>query len=575
MLKSSHKPSAAAVAPLPPGWSEHTAPSGHTYYYHAVSKESTYKRPGVEPDLVPQHPYAPVPAFSPYGAVPSLADPNVANAYMAQINAAQQKPQEQHNRGGYGGGRGGSRGGYEGRPKSQPVDKPRRKEPIPGCEPWILVYTKYSRRFVYNPEKKTSYWRIPEKLMPGILELDKARIRAKAAGDSEAKDEAQKPERPPGPSLPSVAPSGPPDVGQDDDSDFEEVEVTDDEGEGDDDGGHPSKRQRTEDPDVEEGEAPEFTEADIAMQLQAMGEDYGLEPGEYDDGNAENWPEGAEGVPFSEDDAKYLFKDLLNDFNINPYSPWDKLLEEGKIVDDLRYTALATTKARKECWDEWSREKIAELREQRARQEKKDPRIAYMAFLQEKATPKLYWPEFKRKYKKEPPMKDLHLSDKDREKAYREHINRLKMPQSTLKSDLNALLKAQPIHVLNNKSLSTGLPIQVLIDARYISLDPKVRDPLMEAYVSNLGPPPEDLDAVKDDVERAKQREAREKRERALEERNRVVEEQRRQREKGVAASKARLREEERELEMAMRVGKQGLQSQLANMQMDETKDAS
>ncbi|KPM38009.1 hypothetical protein AK830_g8569 [Neonectria ditissima] len=574
MLKSSHKPSAASVAPLPPGWSEHTAPSGHTYYYHAASKESTYKRPGVEPDLATQHPYAPVPAFSPYGAVPSLADPNVANAYMAQI-AAQQQPQDQQNRGGYGGGRGGGRGGYEGRPKPQPVDKPRRKEPIPGCEPWLLVYTKYSRRFVYNPEKKTSYWRIPEKLMPGILELDKARIRGKAAGDSEKKDEAQKPERTPGPSLPSAPTPGPPDAGQDDDSEYEEVEVTDDEGEGGDDiEGHASKRQRTQDPDDEE-EAPEFTEDDIAMQLQAMGEDYGLEPGEYDDGDAENWPEGAEGVPFSEDDAKYLFKDLLNDFGINPYSPWDKLLEEGKIVDDLRYTALGTTKARKECWDEWSREKIAELREQRARQEKKDPRIAYMAFLQEKATPKLYWPEFKRKYKKEPCMKDLHLSDKDREKAYREHINRLKMPQSTRKSDLNALLKAQPIHVLNNKSLSTGLPTQVLIDARYISLDPKVRDPLMEAYVSSLGPPPEDLDAVKDDVERTKQREAREKRERALEERNRVVEEQRRQREKGVAASKARLREEERELEMAMRVGKQGLQSQLANMQMDEAKEAS
>lgn len=565
MLRSTHKPSAAALAPLPPGWTEHTAPTGHTYFYHAESKESTYKRPGVEPAPVQLPVHGAAPAFSPYGAVPSLSDPNVANAYMAQFHASQQPTQNQN----HGGGHGGGRGGFEGRPKPAPVDKPRRKEAIPGCEPWILVYTKYSRRFVYNPIKKTSYWRIPEKLMPGILELDKARILGKAAGESESKDEGPKPA--PKPELP---PSRAPDAVQDDDSDYEEVEVTDDEGEGDDDNGeHPSKRQRTEEADQDA--VVEFTEADIAMQLQAMGEEYGLDPGEYDDGNAENWPEGAEGVPLSEDDAKYLFKDLLNDFNINPYSPWDKLLEEGKIVDDLRYTALGTTKERKECWDEWTREKIAELKEQRARQEKKDPRIAYMAFLQEKATPKLYWPEFKRKYKKESSMKDLQLSDKDREKAYREHIARLKMSQSTLKSDLTALLKAQPINLLNNKSLSTGLPTQILIDVRYISLEPKVRDPLIEAYVSNLAPLPEDLEAVKDDEDKKKQREAREKRERALEERNRAVEEQRRKREKDVAMSKARLREEERELEMAMRVGKQGLQSQLASMQQDKAKDAS
>ncbi|KNB04266.1 hypothetical protein FOXG_06444 [Fusarium oxysporum f. sp. lycopersici 4287] len=465
MLKSTHTPSAAALAPLPPGWSEHTAPTGHTYYYNAETKESTYKRPGVQPPLQPAQPQAP--AYPGYGSIPYLADPNVANAYMAQFN--QDNNGQRHN---------------------------------------------YSSRV---PQKNDA-----------------------------------------------------PVAGLDDDSEYEEVEVTDDEGEGEGDEEHPSKRQRTADPDADEDVPMEFTEADFAAQLQAMGDDYGLEPGDYDDGNAEEWPEGAEGVPLSEDDAKYLFKDLLNDFNINPYSPWEKLLEEGKIIDDLRYTALSTTKARRDCWDEWTREKIAELKEQRARQEKRDPRIAYMAFLQEKATPKLYWPEFKRKYKKEDVMKDHKITDKDREKAYREHIGRLKMPQSKLKSDLTALLKAQPVHLLNNKSLSTGLPDPVLTDIRFISLEPKIRDPLIEAYVSNLPPPPEDLDAAKDDEEQRKQRESREKREKALEERNRVVEEQKKKRDREVAASKARLRDEERELEMAMKVGKQGLQSQLASMKVAE-----
>jgi hypothetical protein len=48
--------------------------------------------------------------------------------------------------------------------------------------------------------------------------------------------------------------------------------------------------------------------------------------------------------------------------------------------------------------------------------------MPYLEFLQRNATPKLYWPEFKRKYKKEPEMRDSKLSDKDREKWYRDYI---------------------------------------------------------------------------------------------------------------------------------------------------------
>jgi len=194
-----------------------------------------------------------------------------------------------------------------------------------------------------------------------------------------------------------------------------------------------------------------------------------------------------------------------------------------------------------------------------------------MAFLQEKATPKLYWPEFKRKYKREEPMRDLHLSDKEREKAYREHIARLKLPQTKLKTDLTALLKAQPASRLHGRSLASGgggLPTQVLSDVRYISLAPAVRDPLVEAYVQTLPPPSgaeggEGAQTEEEEEQVRKDRESRERRERALRERDRAVEEQRRRRDREVAASKARLREGEREIDLAMRVDKRGLQSQL------------
>ncbi|KAK4236561.1 Pre-mRNA-splicing factor dre4 [Achaetomium macrosporum] len=582
-----YQPSPSALPPLPAGWTEHKAPTGHTYYYNAETKVSTYRRPGVAPfaPVAPVAPAAPAvvpaPASAPVAApmnpamssfvqhqmVPqiNLSDPAVANAFMAQYAQTQQPQQGQ--RGGFGAG---GRGGMQSRPRPQPVDKPRSKVAIPGCEPWILVYTKYGRRFVYNPVKNASYWRIPEKLMPAILELDQARIRQKAEGKTTEQEQEQQAQQNEGTTDAEKASSTPATEGQQaeaqhdyDSSEYEEVEVTDDEGaeDGDQDAeGSSRKRQRTEEPTANDAHA-EFTEADIAAQLAAMGAEYG------DDAEmGEDWEEGDEGLPLSESDARELFKDLLNDFNINPYSPWDKLMEEGKIFDDARYTVLPTTKARKEVWEEWSRAKIQELKERRAKEEKKDPRIPYLAFLQAKATPKLYWPEFRRKYKKEEPMKDPKLSDKDREKYYREHINRLKLPQATLKADLKKLLASVPPSQLNNQTPASHLPPQVLCDIRYISLDPQVRDPFIEAYIQGLGPPPEagEVAAEAEGEEEKKAREERRKREKVLQERERAVAEEKRRQEKRLQYERARLREKERELVRAMHVGKKGLVSQLA-----------
>ncbi|KAK0629381.1 hypothetical protein B0T17DRAFT_455590, partial [Bombardia bombarda] len=559
--------------PLLPGWTEHKAPTGHTYYYHAETKESTYKRPSMPTTN-------PAMSYLQHQAVPqiNLSDPAVANAFMAQYT--QPPPQQQHSqnqRGGFGGGRGRGGGqGFQPRPRPQPHDKPWAKVPIPNHDPWILVYTKYGRRFAYNPVKNASYWRIPEKLMPAVLELDQARIRQKAekaAGKASVEeggeDRAEGPTNIPGTSR--QAPEQEPEAAPHDydSSEYEEVEVTDDEdgderGDGDNKDGSAPKRQRT-DEQADSGPV-EFTEADIAAQLAAMGASYG---GGDDDENMEQeqeeWEEGDEGLPLSDSDARELFKDLLNDFRINPYSPWDKLIEEGKVFDDARYSVLPTTKARKDVWEEWSREKIVQLREQRAKEEKKDPRIPYMQFLADGATPKLYWPEFKRKYKKEACMRDAKLSDKDRERWYREHISRLKLPQATLKSDLKKLMESVPPSGLNNTTTTASMPPQILSDIRYISLDPQIRDPFVEAYIQGLGPPPEEgeREREEEDEQAKKARDERRKREQALYEReNRVAEEKRKQ-EKKLAYERARLRDEEREIERAMMVGKKGLQSQL------------
>ncbi|KAL7621790.1 hypothetical protein AAE478_007289 [Parahypoxylon ruwenzoriense] len=575
MLKSTYNPSPNLPPPLPPGWTEHKAPTGHTYYYNAATKQSTYTRPTAHPSpaVAAQQPPLPPPpfqdphkSFSQYSAVPQLSDPATANAFLAQYNPARQQEgrgiDQQHDRREY---RGGANG--RDRPRPQPVDKPKSKVSIPGCEPWLLVYTKYGRRFAYNPTKNASYWRIPDKIMNGVLELDIKGLKEKASPKKSGSAELQKED--------TTRSTEEVEERVDLDSEYEEIEVTDDEGSeegngegvGGDNGSLSRKRQRTE--ETVHDIPVEFNEDDIAYQLQAMGAEYGLDPGEYDDGNPDAWPEGAEGLSLSDTDARELFKDLLNDLGINPYSPWEKLIEDGRIIDDSRYTVLSTVKARREVWEEWSREHIQILKEQRSREETKDPRIPYVAFLQQKATPKLYWPEFRRKYKKEAPMRDTSLNDRDREKWYREHINRLKLPQDTLKRDLMALLRSIPPRALNNKTLLENLPSEVLADVRYISLDPKTRDPLVEAYIQTLGQPPAEDEAKEDEVTR-KAREDRRKRERALEERERVVAEEKRRQKRQLEYGRAALREEEQELERAMHVGKKGLQSQLFAAQKSE-----
>lgn len=85
--------------------------------------------------------------------------------------------------------------------------------------------------------------------MPGILELDKARIRRLASGREEveaAEEDAHKgdKETPAAPTVPAAPRNIAPHDEELDSSEYEEVEVTDDEGE---DGKHPSKRQRTDD----------------------------------------------------------------------------------------------------------------------------------------------------------------------------------------------------------------------------------------------------------------------------------------------------------------------------------------
>ncbi|PYH44135.1 FF domain protein [Aspergillus saccharolyticus JOP 1030-1] len=561
MLRSTYTP----PPPLPPGWTEHKAPTGHTYYYNAQTKQSTYTRPlpvpaqSQPPTIAPQPPTfnASIDTLPPFSSTPYA--PHGFGLHATGSNAIPQYGQ-QH------GGHGqenfrGARNNYD-RRRRGPEDRPKKKHPIPGCAPWVLVKTKLGRRFVHNPETNESFWKIPPEVMEGVFEFDRLEQEALAKkergedieGFEESKQEDGSSKHrqgaegsAPGPMLQAEA----------DSDEYEEVEVTDSEDED-----QNFKRPKI-DEDGGQTQPMEFTEEDMEYQLAAMGEEYGLDPGEYGEPGDEEWEEGAEGLPLTEEDATALFRDLLNDFHINPFTTWEKIIEEGHIINDSRYTVLPNMKSRRDVWSNWSRDRIQEIKECKQKQEKKDPRIKYLSFLQEHATPKLYWPEFKRKYRKEPEMKDPQLSDKDREKFYRDLVSRMKQSESSRKSDLSALLRSVPLHELNKSSNLEALPTSIITDLRYIALAPKVRDPLIETYISTLAPAPEDNLTAEEREELERKRVEREKRERALAEREKQVQDERRKQKGELIRGKHLLREGEVELEEAMQVNKGGLRSYL------------
>jgi hypothetical protein len=499
------------------------------------------------------------------------------------------------------------------------LDRPKTKHVLPGHDSWILVKTKFDRRFVHNVKTKESFWHVPADIQPAVkafesgereseekaanarwAEEELAKMRAKpvavdpvAAGEERSRrrrseslqredEEAMMAELAAEADGQGGASGGKGvvktlepvagDVGYDSDGSFEYVEVTDDEDEeGGDDraNGEYTANSHAEEPAPavsERGDQPvEFGEDDIAYQLAAMGEEYGLDPGEYGDGEdayMKDYDDGEAGLPISDEDAANLFRDLLDDYGISPFMPWDKVVadeSERSILNDDRYTVLPTMRARKEVWDVWSKEAAARLREEREKMERLNPRIPYLALLAEKATPKLYWPEFKRKYKKEASMNDRKLSDKEREKLYRDHISRLTLPESTRKADLTNLLRGIPLRELNRSTTLNNLPQQLLSHLHFISLPASVRDRLVTSHIASLPPAPGADDLTDEQrAEEDKRRADKRRREDALAERQRKVDEEKRRVEKEERFAKRELRENERDLEAAMAVPRRG-----------------
>ncbi|RMZ82059.1 hypothetical protein DV737_g2164, partial [Chaetothyriales sp. CBS 132003] len=406
MLKTTYRPS----APLPSGWTEHTAPSGHKYYYNASTKQSTYTRP--QPAQATEQEELQID----YNAT---APDESLHATAQAIDEFYRNPDPRKR--GHGG------------------DRPKSKKPIPRAEPWVLVTTKFGRRFVHNTETKQSLWKFPQDVMMAVIDLDRAEWERKQREKEQAvAEEAQReadqhdPEGARGREAVKLA-AAVQIVGDDEgsSSEYEEVEVTDDEGAEEEEEAAGSKRPRLHE--------------DTAQDHHDTGP-----------------------VEMNEDDIEQLTEDL-------------------NLVEDRRYLALSNMRERRHVFTEWSKERVLALNATKATAEasdNNDPTLSYLAFLHQHATPKLYWPEFKRKHRKEAAMKSYELSDKDRERLYRELTGKLKLGEGERRKEVLALLKQH----LGRSSKNDGraMPPAIRRDVRYYILDARKRDEIVAGFLEVL-----------------------------------------------------------------------------------------
>lgn len=459
MLKTTYRPALKeAPPPLPPGWTEHKAPTGHIYYYNAETKQSTYTRPTAPEELKID-----------YGATEPDREVQASISALAEFHKHNDPTQPAP--GHFTGGR-----SYQDRSRpNRQGDRPKSKSPIANCAPWVLVKTKYGRRFVHNTETKESLWKFPSEVMMAVIEMDRLEWEKKKTDDKTqtGTTQEQPAHQPPSETQPY------------DSDEYEEVEVTDSEAED-----QANKRPRL-DPEQPNPGPQELDEDDIAYQLAAMEDDPGYD---YDDpeapfGFSDDDDDDDGGAPLTQADREALFRSLLDEHSISPFSTFDALIDTNTptalaLIADPRWTSLPNMSTRRTVFDTWSKDRVAQrsaaAAETSTGSTKADPLVAYLQFLSVNATPKLYWPEFKRKFRKEAVMADRRVADKDREKLYREYIPKLKLGESERRKEFAAVLKS----VAKEDWKDGNPPAAVERDVRFYAVrDERSRKELVDVFL--------------------------------------------------------------------------------------------
>ncbi|QSL67022.1 hypothetical protein MERGE_001409 [Pneumocystis wakefieldiae] len=406
----------ASFEPLPPGWTEHLAPSGHLYYYNKATRVSTYKHPCV-------------------GALPQKS----GNASSSAASAGLQRSADRASLWGESSGLPVAGGP----PRRLKADRPKYKFPIANAFPWVRVITKRRCQFVHNQETGVSLWVPPADIFAAMAEenknghpLNKILSRSEESSGSSS-----------GHSYSS------------DTDDSSDVSPNDE--------NPASADDLCNDPSAGLDHT-EYTENDIAWQLECMENDGIM--------NIES------GIGISDEERALQFKTMLQELDVNPYHPWDQ--EVSKIAMDPRYFLINTMKGRKDLFEEFCRERIAQQKKELEFRPKRDPKISFITLLQIPETSKMYWHEFRRRFKKEQEYKDFGTNDKEREKLFRAYQEKMKCDSRKKERDFYQLLKETSTVTKNTTLLS--LPDEVLCDLRYAVVPSEKLEEYIDKYTQNL-----------------------------------------------------------------------------------------
>ncbi|SPO41458.1 uncharacterized protein PSFLO_06940 [Pseudozyma flocculosa] len=385
--------------PLPPGWTQHTAPTGHAYFYHAQSGTSTYTHPA----LAQAVPLREAPAIRQDGQLP--------------------KPRK---------------------------EKPRRKDPIPGAEGWLRVITNLDNVFYFHTESRRSLWTVPDEIKEQVAAMQRAETDAPAAADPpapEARSPTQMDTQSVGGSASGTdakrkaeegvplttfeAPAGAKRARVDSASEVDVAESLDGQSEGDaDDEGDEAWQRAMAAEMAAEAELLEDPhpppQASPPAEPPAAGPDSATAQGSGADSASSAPSQRPNHGPFipppsielSQDEAKALFMRMLTSLNdtpneVNPMAPWDK--ELPKFVHQPAYSILPQLRDRQDAFNEWCKLRI---REKRA--------VKYRQLLEsEVKSTRTRFDDFRKAWRKDRRFFEFGRDDRERERAFKSWLQEL------------------------------------------------------------------------------------------------------------------------------------------------------
>ncbi|WWC70304.1 uncharacterized protein I206_104254 [Kwoniella pini CBS 10737] len=463
--------------PLPAGWSEHRAPDGVTpYFYNSQTRESTYIRPTLFPPFPPQ-----------------AITPN--NGSASPVPSAEKE-------------------------KKKKKEKPKEKVPIPGTT-WTRVTTTEGNVFYFEKESKKSEWSIPEEIKEAVEALE---AEEKAIKEGKEREEKQKAEEERLEQLreierirlemqeekkkKQVELERKRKEREDQVEEREakvsktEVEDTDGRGQADENGDDDDEENGAMGPQDEEDEAEwmravaaEFAEAD--QQLEAEKQKTAEEIKREEEEAAKKVFAVPEKVQVSPEEGRALFKALLIEKDVNPFSTWEAALPT--FINDPRYVLLSSQKERQEVYDEYCRDVGRARRLAKsstasgsgsADRKKSDPEREYKALLREEVTStRTRWDDFRKKWKKERKFYAYGRDDRDREKMFKTHLRELgerkRADAQRAEQDFYELLKESD--AITSSSIWSDVKKTIYKDSRYEAVgSSSLREELFNNHIKNL-----------------------------------------------------------------------------------------